>query len=304
MRVTRFSQFSCSAPPRIVGTAVAFLSLFSTLALADPPAPAVAEPLPNAPRAAAVTAPPPAPHRAANAAVVRAAAPRYRSYVDRWHAVGPDANVVQDEHGRAKLVLVSLNTNDRAELAPRSERGGFDAYDLDQAARVLREPSSGNVYPIEPRLLDLVYRIQTQLAAPEIRVISAYRTPHRRNASNHGRGRAIDLIVPGAKDAEVAKFARELGFVGVGIYPSSGFVHVDVRERSYFWVDASAPGHRNRERGIMRDLALKSDVAAAARGETGLAPFSIGTDVDEAVRAWRATPASAPDSDDDDPSDG
>ncbi len=98
----------------------------------------------------------------------------------------------------------------------------------------------------------------------------------------------------------MAKFARELGFVGVGIYPSSGFVHVDVRDRSYFWVDASAPGRRNRERGILRDLALKSDAAATARGESGLAPFAIGADVDEAIREWRSAPPAAPDSEDDD----
>ena len=133
-------------------------------------------------------------------------------------------------------------------------------------------------------MIDLVYRVQTHFAAQEVRVISAYRTPHGRNASNHGRGRAIDLVVPGAADADVAEFARELGFVGVGVYPTSGFVHIDVRDRSYFWVDASAPGRRNRERSILRDLALKSDEAAAVRGELRLAPFSIGTDVDAAIR--------------------
>jgi hypothetical protein len=111
--------------------------------------------------------------------------------------------------------------------------------------------------------------------------------------------------VPGAGDDEVATFARELGFVGVGIYPTSGFVHVDVRDRSYFWVDSSAPGRRNRERGILRDLAVRSDAAAADRGERGTAPFAIATDVDAALKNLRAHPAAEPDADeDDDPSDG
>jgi uncharacterized protein YcbK (DUF882 family) len=212
---------------------------------------------------------------------------------------------VLDEHGRPKLVIVSLNTSERVELSALSDRGGFVASDLDRAARALREPSSGNAYPVEPRLVDLVYRIQTQFRAPEVRVISGYRTPHGRNASNHGHGRAVDLIVPGATDAEVAQFARELGFVGVGIYPTSGFVHVDVRDRSYFWVDASAPGRRNRERGILRDLAIKSDAAAAARGERGLRSLSIGTDVDEALKQWQSLPPAVPDADaDDDSTDG
>jgi len=232
---------------------------------------------------------------------VRPAPGRYRAYVDHWHALEPDAKVTTDEQGRPKLVIVSLNTNDRVELSALGDGGGFCASDLDQAAFVLREPSSGNAHPVEPRLVDLVYRIALHFAAPEVRVISGYRTPHGRNASNHGHGRAIDLVVPGAADEDVAKFARELGFVGVGIYPTSGFVHVDVRDRSYFWVDASAPGHRNRERGILRDLAIKSDAAAMARGEQGLSPFSIATDVDVALKTLRARPAAQPDDDDDDP---
>jgi uncharacterized protein YcbK (DUF882 family) len=241
-------------------------------------------------------------HRAAS---VRPPPSRYRSSVDHWHALTPGTAAILDANGRPKLAIVSLNTDDRVELSALTDAGGFDARDLDRVAQVLREPSSGNAHPVEPRLVDLVYRIQLQFSAPEIRVVSGYRTPHgRRTASNHGHGRAIDLIVPGATDTDVAKFARELGFVGVGIYPTSGFVHVDVRDRSYFWVDASAPGHRNRERGILRDLALQSDEAAAARGELRLAPFSIGTDVDKALREWEPLPAAAPDADGDDDADG
>jgi uncharacterized protein YcbK (DUF882 family) len=272
----------CGTRPAWGACAVAALALVSSVAFADPPAP-------SAHRAASVRPPP----------------GRYRSYVDHWHTIDPDTKVTVDEHGRPKLIIVSLNTSDRVELSPLSDHGGFTASELDRAAFVLREPSSGNEYPVEPRLIDLVYRIQLEFSAPEIRIISGYRTPHGRNVSNHGRGRAIDLVVPGARDADVAKFARALGFVGVGIYPASGFVHVDVREQSYFWVDSSAPGHRNREQGILRDLAIKSDEAATARGEHGLTPFSIATDVDAALKDLRARPAPAPEVDDDeDGSDG
>src|SRR5262249_37145908 len=76
----------------------------------------------------------------------------------------------------------------------------------------------------------------------------------------------------------------ELGFVGVGIYPVSGFVHVDVRERSYFWVDMSGPRQKNRTRGILADLAAKSDAQATARGERAIGPFRLGGDVDVEMR--------------------
>jgi uncharacterized protein YcbK (DUF882 family) len=267
-------------------TAVLALLLATGVALADPPKPSTQA-------------------RVHGTASTHATAGVYRSYVQRWHSADPDGEISRDESGRPKLVLVSLNTNERVELSASADQGLFSASELDRAAFALREPSSGNAHPVEPRLIDLVYRIQTHFAAQEVRIISGYRTPHGRNASNHGRGRAIDLVVPGTSDADVASFARELGFVGVGIYPTSGFVHIDVRERSYFWVDASSPGRRNRERGVMHDVALKSDSAAKMRGERGLEPFSIATDVDAELRERSLTPpASAPDTDDDDATDG
>ena len=227
-----------------------------------------------------------------------AAPSRYAGYVHRWHAPG-EAPVLVDEAGRPELVLVSLNTGDHVELRAGSDHGGFAASDLDRAASVLRDSSSGNVYPVLPRLLDLAYDIETHFQTRELRVISGYRTPKKSGGSNHGKGRAMDLVVPGATDADVAAYARTLGFVGVGIYPTSGFVHVDVRDRSYFWSDASGPGRRNRERGILGDLAASSDKSAIARGERPPAPFALGFDVDAALRArgaltGRGLPSSVP----------
>lgn len=189
------------------------------------------------------------------------------------------------------LVVHSLNTRDKIAMRAANDHGGFGTRDLDKLAWVLREPSSGNRHPIDPALVDLIYKIQTHFHAQEIRVVSCYRTPHGANASNHGRGRAIDIVVPGSTDSEVAQFAREQGFVGVGLYPTSGFVHVDVRQRSYFRLDSSAPGHRNRERGVLGDLAKKSDAAAAARGEHGVPSLVLGS-VDATLKANSATAAS------------
>lgn len=202
------------------------------------------------------------------------------------------------------LVLQSINTPDRVTLTASSDRGGFSAEDLDRAAHVLRD-HSGNEHPVDPRVLDLVYRVAVHFSAPEIRVLSGYRTPKNGSHSNHGKGRAIDLVVPGTSDEEVAKFAREQGFVGVGVYPTSGFVHLDVRERSFFWIDYSGPGMKNRTRGILADLAVKSDARALARGEHGVGPFAISTDVDAALAASTGSSnAAAPVIEDDDTDDG
>ncbi len=220
-----------------------------------------------------------------------------------WHTPTPGKTAPTDANGRAMLVLQDLNIPDHVALPAKTDRGGFSAEDLDRAAHVLREASTGNEHPIDPKILDLVYRVQVHFKAHEVRIISGYRTPRHGPTSNHGRGRAIDLVVPGASDEDVAKFAREQGFVGVGVYPVSGFVHLDVRDRSYFWVDTSGPGKRSRTRGILADLAAKSDAAATARGEKAVGPFTLATDVDSVLAPKKEphpTPATQEDDDVDD----
>ncbi len=204
-----------------------------------------------------------------------------------WHARDPNKKTPIDDQGRPMLTLFTVNREETLSVPALGDDGGFTARDLDRVANVLRS-RSGDQHPVEPRTLNILYRIQRKFDAPEIRVISGYRNPKAGNNSNHGKGRAIDFIVPGATDADVAKYAREIGFVGVGIYPTSQFVHVDVRPRSYFWVDYSGPGKRNREKGILPELALWGDQQATARGEHGIEPFAVLPDVDRAAIARQA----------------
>jgi uncharacterized protein YcbK (DUF882 family) len=208
-----------------------------------------------------------------------------------WHAPN-DKSVARDSKGRAMLSLTTINRAESLSIPASSDDGGFASSDLDRVAHLLRA-MSGDEHPVDPRNLALVYRIQTHFDAPEIRVVSGYRVPKPGSRSNHGKGRAIDLVVPGVADEEVARFVRQMGFAGVGVYPTSQFVHVDIRPRSYFWVDYSGPHMRNREKGILGDVAAKSDADALARGQRPIEPFSVATDVDAALRA-RGTVAVAP----------
>jgi uncharacterized protein YcbK (DUF882 family) len=214
------------------------------------------------------------------------------------HAPSPDA-VPRDPQGRPMLALHTVNRNESLTLAASQDDGGFDSVDLDRAAHLLRA-MSGDEHPVDPRTLALVYKIQTHFGVPEIRVVSGYRVPRPRSHSNHGKGRAIDLIVPGTADEDVATFVRGMGFVGVGVYPRSQFVHVDIRPRSYFWVDTSGPHMKNRERGILGDLATRSDAQAASRGQVPIEPFGVQTDVDSALRTLGAGTSTAPPEEDED----
>jgi hypothetical protein len=60
------------------------------------------------------------------------------------------------------------------------------------------------------------------------------------------KGLACDFRVEGIKDTELRDYLRRsFDKVGVGYYPNSSFVHLDVRkDRSAFWIDYSGPGDR------------------------------------------------------------
>jgi uncharacterized protein YcbK (DUF882 family) len=214
-----------------------------------------------------------------------------------FHAPSEHA-VPRDAAGRAELSLATINRGESLTIRASGDDGGFDAADLDRVAHLLRS-AGGEEHPVDPRTLAIVYRIQTHFQVPEIRVVSGYRTPKPRSHSNHGKGRAMDIIVPGVPDLDVAAFARDMGFVGVGVYPTSQFVHVDIRPRSYFWVDYSGPRAKNRESGILGDLASRSDAAALARGQAPVEPFGLATDVDQALRARGVTATAVADEEED-----
>ena len=60
------------------------------------------------------------------------------------------------------------------------------------------------------------------------------------------KGLACDFRVDGVKATELRDYLRKnFEKIGVGYYPNSTFVHLDVRkERSAFWIDYSGPGER------------------------------------------------------------
>ena len=64
------------------------------------------------------------------------------------------------------------------------------------------------------------------------------------------KGLACDFRVEGVKTTELRDYLRAtFDKVGVGYYPNSTFVHLDVRkDRSAFWIDYSGPG---RARGLL-----------------------------------------------------
>ena len=112
---------------------------------------------------------------------------------------------------------------------------------LDQLDQFLRDHRTGDVRHFDPRLFDLLYDLTANLHGHEIDVICGYRTPwsneflRTRSAhtgvavhSLHMQAEAIDIRLPGIPIAEVRDAALRMQRGGVGYYPVSNFVHVDV----------------------------------------------------------------------------
>ena len=165
------------------------------------------------------------------------------------------------------LVFFRAHGGARFTLTPSTSGGGFDAAAIEVARQAFawRNDDFQSQHAVSTRLLDLVYQTMRHFEATEVEIVSGFRDG--RSTSRHSHGRAIDFTIPGVTMTALAEYVRSLGFVGVGIYPRTGFVHLDVRAASYFWVDSSGAGRRGRVRQILAGVAQRADQAAIARGE-------------------------------------
>ena len=92
------------------------------------------------------------------------------------------------------------------------------------------------------RLLTLLADVSDHFGGKPLRVVSGYRTTSWVEESKHPLGRACDFIVLGVPNTVLRDYLKTLENVGVGYYPNSTFVHLDVRERNTYWVDYAGPG--------------------------------------------------------------
>lgn len=94
-------------------------------------------------------------------------------------------------------------------------------------------------------LVAMVQKVAEQYPGKRIEVISGYRSARQRgNESNHNKGLALDFRVAGVNNEDLVTFLRTQENVGVGYYPNSVFVHLDIRDTHAYWIDYSAPGER------------------------------------------------------------
>ncbi|HMR06544.1 MAG TPA: DUF882 domain-containing protein [Polyangiaceae bacterium] len=109
---------------------------------------------------------------------------------------------------------------------------------------VLSSWRTSSMRAIDERLIQLIAQVSDRFGGRTIRVVSGYRAGS--GKSRHHHGAAIDFSIEGVPNWAVRQYLLTLSNVGVGYYPNSYHVHLDVRDRTTHWVDVSRPGQRAR----------------------------------------------------------
>lgn len=179
------------------------------------------------------------------------------------------------------LSLLNVHTSEKLAL-DCSPDGKVSLESLGGIDRFLRDHRDGTQHAIDPRLLDLLSSIVRLVGGNgTIHITSAYRSPRTNSIlrmlyegvaphSYHMSGKAIDFWLPGCPLQDLHQAAVSLKGGGVGFYPASNFIHVDVGPVRY-WGTFGRPldearvlgngggaggGHARLTRWQMRRLAL------------------------------------------------
>ncbi|MBC8412447.1 DUF882 domain-containing protein [bacterium] len=147
--------------------------------------------------------------------------------------------------GARDLLIHNLHTEEHIHTTYYRD-GRYLKDSMGQLNHIFRDHYNGRVRRIDPRLMDLLFAIKQRLGADQpFELISGYRSPKTNEnlrsknkkvakKSMHVYGKAADIRLPGVSLKDLRRAAYEIQGGGVGYYPKSNFVHVDVG-RVRFW---------------------------------------------------------------------
>ncbi len=183
---------------------------------------------------------------------------------------GAISGELPDDGKQYKLRLSNLHTGESLDVVYRIGNV-YVPEALEKLDYFLRDHNTQDIVRYEPKEFDVLHAMMARLGRTNglIDVVCGYRTPETNEAlrsesphsgvaehSQHMEGHAIDLRVPGVPTTRLRNAALSLRAGGVGYYPVSQFVHVDVgpvRE----WAFGASPHrvgrrpHRGHSSGIV-----------------------------------------------------
>jgi len=165
--------------------------------------------------------------------------------------------------------------------------------------------AKGSKPPISERLLRLLVRVSDTFGGRSIHVVSGYRSSSYFADSRHKTSEAIDFSIVGVPNVVLRQYLLLLDNVGVGFYPNSSFLHLDVRGCAMQWVDYAGPGEaprltpRQRARSVVASKGAETArpvdvVTQASRGAQKRPSAPRPSDVDDIAEEVVAAMAEAP----------
>ena len=144
--------------------------------------------------------------------------------------------------------LFSVNNHETLVLRLRDDKGRPLKGIQKRFDQFLRCHHTNTKHAMNPRLVRVLYQVGRHYPGRRVEVVSGYRHPTvaKNPHSPHMQGLACDFRIVGVKNGDLRDYLRrDFQKVGVGYYPNSSFVHLDVRkDKSAFWIDYSGPGDR------------------------------------------------------------
>jgi len=147
-------------------------------------------------------------------------------------------SLVQAHAGERTISLLNMHTGESVKTVYWAD-GALVQDGLIEINHLLRDYRTDDVIPIDPRLVDLLYKLRRKLGVKRpFHVVSGYRSPVTnailRKSNNgvaknsyHMSGMAVDTYLPKVELRTLQRAALSLRAGGVGYYPKPGFVHID-----------------------------------------------------------------------------
>jgi hypothetical protein len=150
-----------------------------------------------------------------------------------------------------------------------AEDGDFDDAVLADFDRGMVCKRTGDIRAVDPRLYQTLSTIYDHFGKKTMVLVSGHRLQTKESGRHH-HASAADIYIPGVSLDELYAFAESLdtGGMGLGLYPRSGFIHVDWRAPgapSYRWTDWYGGMQMRAAREQRREKARKARNAETSR---------------------------------------
>jgi uncharacterized protein YcbK (DUF882 family) len=194
------------------------------------------------------------------------------------------------EYAASRLRLYDVNGERSLSVAPFLPDGSCSRPGFSQLREFMRCRRTGHTMDMNPDLVRLLMRISKRFDNATLHVISAHRAVDgvvTSERSQHGKGTASDIRIEGVSVETLAAVAKQEGARGVGMYPKSRFVHVDVREKANTRVDNGESEDDERdlreEREESDEIGAEHAPSVAADESPSLEPSAEPEAADEAT---------------------